>query len=53
LISKLCFWWINKLIVTGYKRDLKRDDLWSIEEAEASQAITEKLEKAWDTASKE
>ena len=50
-MSKLSFWWINDLILTGYKRDLVRDDLWSIEESEGSESITKKLEIAWDASS--
>jgi hypothetical protein len=51
LLSKLSFWWINDLILTGYKRDVVRDDLWSIEESEASESITRKLEIAWNSVS--
>jgi hypothetical protein len=53
LLSKLSFWWINDLILTGYKRDVVRDDLWSIEESEASESITRKLEIAWNSVSSE
>ena len=53
LLSKLSFWWINDMILTGYKRDLVREDLWRIDESEASEAMTNRLEKAWDAVSKE
>ena len=39
--------------MTGYKRDLVRDDLWSIEESESSEFITKKLETAWCAVSTE
>ena len=53
LLSRLCFWWINALIKTGYKRDLQREDLWSIDITESSAHITKKLETAWNSTAKE
>ncbi|CAF0717000.1 unnamed protein product [Brachionus calyciflorus] len=52
LLSRLSFWWINDLILTGYKRDLTRDDLWIVDETEASAHLTHKFETAWNKASK-
>ncbi|CAF1016714.1 unnamed protein product [Brachionus calyciflorus] len=51
LLSRLSFWWINDLILTGYKRDLTKDDLWSVDETEASENVTKKFETAWNKAS--
>lgn len=48
LLSMLTFWWINTLISTGYKRDLTREDLWEIDEAEKSESVTKKLEQVWN-----
>jgi len=48
LLSVLTFWWINSLINTGYKRDLTRDDLWEIDDAEKSERVTKKLEQVWN-----
>jgi hypothetical protein len=53
LLSKLLFWWINDLILTGHKRDLVRSDLWSIDTTESSEYITKKLEVSWQAASAE
>ncbi|RNA36438.1 multidrug resistance-associated 1 [Brachionus plicatilis] len=52
LLSRLSFWWINNLILTGYKRDLTREDLWKIDDTESSFHLTNKLEIAWNKASK-
>jgi ABC-type multidrug transport system fused ATPase/permease subunit len=52
LLSKLTFWWINNLITKGFKRPLTRDDLWEIDEQESSEYVTQKLEVAWDKATK-
>lgn len=48
LLSMLTFWWINDLLSTGYARDLKRDDLWEIDDAEKSATVTKKLECVWN-----
>ena len=47
VLSKLMFWWMNSLIITGYKRDLTRQDLWRISEKESSYHITNRFENVW------
>jgi ATP-binding cassette subfamily C (CFTR/MRP) protein 1 len=47
LLSKLWFWWINNLILTGYKRDLVKEDLWKIEDTESSDYNSERFEDHW------
>lgn len=44
----LTFWWINRLINTGYKRNLTREDLWDIDDREKSETVTRKLETYWN-----
>jgi hypothetical protein len=39
---------VNRLINTGYKRDLKIEDLWDVDEKLKSQKATEKIENVWD-----
>ena len=53
LLSVLTFWWINHLISTGFKRDLTRDDLWEIDEAEETRTVTEKIESVWNPKAQE
>ncbi len=52
LLSKLTFWWINDLIIKGYRKPLNRDDLWAIDEEESSAYLTRKLEYEWDKVTK-
>ena len=52
MFSRLCFWWINDLIATGYKRTLTRDDMWKIEDRESARYLTQKLQAAWDKTSR-
>ena len=53
LLSVLTFWWINHLINIGFRRDLTRDDLWEIDEAEKARYVTEKFEKVWNPKAQE
>lgn len=53
LFSRLCFWWVNDLILTGYKRPLTREDMWKIEDTESAKYLTNKLQVAWDKSSSE
>lgn len=48
LLSKLTFWWINRIIVTGFKRELTREDLWKIDETESSAYNSERFEYFWN-----
>jgi hypothetical protein len=47
LMSKLTFWWINDIIMLGYNRDLKREDMWLMEESETSKYNIQRLEFEW------
>lgn len=48
LLSRITFWWINPLIVSGYKKALTRDDMWDIEAKEMCDYLTKKLEHEWN-----
>jgi ABC-type bacteriocin/lantibiotic exporter with double-glycine peptidase domain len=47
LLSRLTFWWINKLISIGYKRDLTKSDLFNLNPKNKSKIITETFDKLW------
>ena len=48
LISYLLFWWTNPLIRTGFKRDVKDNDLYEIPDENRSKAITDRMENEWN-----
>lgn len=52
MFSRLTFWWINDLIMTGYNRTLTREDMWKVEDNESSRYLTQQLQTAWDKDSK-
>ena len=41
-LSVLFFWWMNPILVLGYKRDLELDDLYAPQEEDRSE-VEEKL----------
>nr|KAG5699775.1 hypothetical protein BaRGS_013495 [Batillaria attramentaria] len=41
----LLFWWMTKLMVTGYKRDLEEKDLWMLPEREQSSVLIPRFEQ--------
>ncbi|CAH3177882.1 unnamed protein product [Porites lobata] len=46
--SRLTFWWLNRLIITGYRRALQEDDLWLLDERSQSHHVVPRLHKEWD-----
>ncbi|XP_022801988.1 multidrug resistance-associated protein 1-like isoform X2 [Stylophora pistillata] len=48
IFSRLSFWWLNSLILTGFKRTLLDSDLWSLEEESLSHNIVPRLHREWD-----
>nr|QNH67948.1 ATP-binding cassette transporter subfamily C member 1 X9 [Brachionus plicatilis] len=53
LLSRLTFWWLNPLILNGYKKELTHDDMWDIDASEKSCYLTDKLEVEWNKAARE
>lgn len=45
--SKLTFWWYNKLIFTGFRKDLSKDDLWAIRSHDKAANIFEHFNRFW------
>ncbi|CAL8264121.1 unnamed protein product [Lota lota] len=46
-LSKISFWWITRLMATGYKRPLEEKDLWSLNPEDCSQIVVPHLERRW------
>ena len=44
----LTFWWVNKVIKTGFSRDLTKDDLCEVDDNEKSNPLANKLERSWN-----
>ena len=36
-----------RIVVNGFRKNLKREDMWEVDEAEACQVLTDKLEQEW------
>ncbi|XP_074513337.1 multidrug resistance-associated protein 1 [Sebastes fasciatus] len=48
-LSRITFWWISGLMVTGYKRPLEEKDLWSLNSEDRSQRVVPQLVRRWNT----
>ncbi|KAJ4932488.1 hypothetical protein JOQ06_010909, partial [Pogonophryne albipinna] len=48
-LSRITFWWINRLMVTGYKRPLEEKDLWSLNLEDRSHRVVPQLVLRWNT----
>ncbi|KAL0992607.1 hypothetical protein UPYG_G00095650 [Umbra pygmaea] len=46
-LSRISFWWITGLMVTGYKRPLEQKDLWCLNSEDRSQRIVPQLVRRW------
>lgn len=52
LFSNITFWWINPLVVLGYKKSLEEQDLWDLDEGDTSKVLGDKLLRAWEKETK-
>ena len=48
VFNRSLFWWLNGLLVSGFKSVLSVDDLFSINERLGSERLAEKLQRRWD-----
>lgn len=51
-MSRLTFWWLNSLILNGYKKELTQKDMWDVDDNEKSRHLTDKLEAEWNKMAK-
>ncbi|XP_006807938.1 multidrug resistance-associated protein 1 [Neolamprologus brichardi] len=48
-LSRITFWWITRLMMTGYRRPLEEKDLWSLNAEDCSHRVVPQLVKRWNT----
>jgi len=48
LLVRLTFLWMDRLIKTGFRRNIKPDDIWEIDKSESSENISNRLEIEWN-----
>ncbi|NXS19468.1 MRP4 protein, partial [Mystacornis crossleyi] len=48
LCSRLFFWWLNPLFITGHKRKLEEDDMYKVLPEDSSEKLGEELQWYWD-----
>ncbi|KAK7938450.1 hypothetical protein WMY93_001776 [Mugilogobius chulae] len=47
-LSRITFWWISRMMVTGYKRPLVESDLWSLNPENRSHRVVPGLVQRWN-----
>ncbi|XP_056263509.1 multidrug resistance-associated protein 1 isoform X1 [Pseudoliparis swirei] len=47
-LSRITFWWITTMMVTGYRRPLEEKDLWSLNSEDRSHTVVPQLVRHWD-----
>uniref|UniRef100_A0A1A8EAQ7 Multidrug resistance-associated protein 1 n=1 Tax=Nothobranchius kadleci TaxID=1051664 RepID=A0A1A8EAQ7_NOTKA len=48
-LSRITFWWITRLLVTGFKRPLVEKDLWSLNPDDRSHEVVPQLVHSWNS----
>uniref|UniRef100_A0A803TE13 Multidrug resistance-associated protein 4 n=1 Tax=Anolis carolinensis TaxID=28377 RepID=A0A803TE13_ANOCA len=46
--SRIFFWWLNPLFITGHKRKLEEDDMYKVLTEDSSKVLGEELQWYWD-----
>ncbi|CAC5389793.1 ABCC1 [Mytilus coruscus] len=46
-LSRITYWWMNGLIVTGYKKDLEETDIADLHPRDKSDQVVPNFEKVW------
>ncbi|KAE9371145.1 putative multidrug resistance-associated protein [Stipitochalara longipes BDJ] len=52
IYSRAFFWWLQPLMSTGFKRVIREEDLFTIEEDMSSSVLRKRGQKLWSTANK-
>lgn len=47
-LSRITFWWITRMMVTGYRRPLEEKDLWSLNPEDRSHLVVPQLVTRWN-----
>uniref|UniRef100_A0A8C5NA28 Multidrug resistance-associated protein 1 n=1 Tax=Gouania willdenowi TaxID=441366 RepID=A0A8C5NA28_GOUWI len=48
-LSRITFWWITSMMITGYKRPLEEKDLWSLNPDDCSNRVVPQLVHRWNS----
>ncbi|XP_072168419.1 multidrug resistance-associated protein 1-like [Diadema setosum] len=46
-LSKVTFWWFSRMVVTGYKKSLETQDLWSLLDRDKASTVVMDFLKRW------
>lgn len=46
-LSRITFWWMNRLLITGYKKTLEEKDVWALAASDRSVHTISAIEASW------
>ncbi|KAL5019778.1 hypothetical protein ScPMuIL_002670 [Solemya velum] len=46
-LSRILFWWLNKMVLTGYRKPLEEGDLWDLHTRDQHETVIPVFNKAW------
>ncbi|CAM1327899.1 ABCC2 (predicted) [Pycnogonum litorale] len=49
MLSQIIFWWINPLIIKGYRRPLTIDDQWTLTSKHRCESLVERFQRSWQS----
>lgn len=52
VLSRIVFWWVNNLIITGYKKELKSENMWKLPDDVNCNYLTNQMEQYWNIETK-
>ena len=47
-LSQITWWWLNGLVITGFRRTLERSDLWSLNREDTTQYAAPLFRNCWE-----
>ena len=48
VVNATMFWWLNPLLVSGFRKELSLSDLFSVDEILSSERLEIRLQRSWD-----
>ena len=47
-LSQITWWWLNGLVITGFRRTLERSDLWSLNREDTTKYVAPLFRNCWE-----
>ncbi|KAK3084438.1 hypothetical protein FSP39_013539 [Pinctada imbricata] len=47
ILNRLYFWWMNKIVVTAYRKTITEDDIWALNTDDRSETLVPRFQTNW------